>query len=83
MDKGFITIITQEEDGSITKKRVKYQEGMKVRDLVDGEHHTMYAPMKSKNLSDLLDYMQSQNLEKIEFISKSGDKIERYQIKKL
>ena len=56
---------------------------MKVRDLVDGEDHTMYAPMKSENLWDLLDYMQSQNLEKIEFISKSGDKIERYQIKKL
>jgi hypothetical protein len=61
-----------------TKKRVKYQKGMKVRD-----HHTMYAPMKSDNLSDILEYMESQKLEEIKFISKSGDKIEHYQIKKL
>ena len=82
MDKGFITLITQEEDGSFTKKRIKHQEGMKVRDLVE-EGTQLYAAMKSENMSDILDYMESQKWKKMEFVSKSGDKIERYQIKKL
>ena len=82
MDKGFITLITQEEDRSFTKKLIKHREGMKVRDLVE-EGTQLYAPMKSENMSDILDYMESQKWKKMEFISKAGDKIERYQIKKL
>jgi hypothetical protein len=82
MDKGFITLITQEEDGSFTKKQIKHREGMKVQDLIE-EGHKLYASIKSENMSDILDYMESQKWKKMEFVSKSGDKIERYQIKKL
>lgn len=82
MDKGFITVITQEEDGSFTNKRIKYQEGMKAQDLIDGNYQ-LYAPMEFNNLDNLLDHMESKQLEEMEFISKRGDKIERYQIKKL
>jgi hypothetical protein len=78
MDKGFITFITQEEDGSFTNKRIKYQEGMKVQDLVDGNYQ-LYSPMEFNHLDDLLDHMESKQLEEMEFISKRG---ERYQIKK-